>query len=222
VRGTLNEPGSAKVNGSPARILAGNVFEALIQATSGSNTFAVEASDQSGNVTTKNYQVSVIATGATYTYDPNGNLTQKVEGPDTWVYEWNAKNQLKRVLKNSVEQARFAYDAIGRRVEKITSSAVTHYTYERGDILREVQGSTTVKYVHGPGVDEPLAADVASELTCFHVDALGSVTKVTNSTGAVTMARRYDAWGRIEVSASQSGYAFTGREHDAGDCPIVC
>ena len=38
VRGSLNEPGSAKVNGNPARMLAGNVFEATIQATTGTNT----------------------------------------------------------------------------------------------------------------------------------------------------------------------------------------
>jgi hypothetical protein len=32
VRGTLDEPGSATVNGQPARMLQGNVFEATIQA----------------------------------------------------------------------------------------------------------------------------------------------------------------------------------------------
>ena len=45
--------------------------------------------------------------------DPNGNLTAKTEGTDTWSYEWNAQNQLTRVLKNGVEQARFAYDPQG-------------------------------------------------------------------------------------------------------------
>jgi YD repeat-containing protein len=113
VRGTLNEPGTAKVNGNPARMLARNVFEATIQATTGTNTFAVEATDQSGNVTTKNYEVSVSATGATYSYDPNGNLIQKVEGPDTWTYEWNAENLLTKVLLNGSEVARHSYDPLG-------------------------------------------------------------------------------------------------------------
>ena len=58
VRGTLNEPGTAKVNGSPAPMLSGNVFEATIQATTGTNTFTVEATDQSGNVTNKNYRLA--------------------------------------------------------------------------------------------------------------------------------------------------------------------
>jgi len=33
--------------------------------------------------------------------------------------EWNAENQLKRVTKEGVEVARFAYDPLGRRVEKV-------------------------------------------------------------------------------------------------------
>jgi hypothetical protein len=64
-RGSLNEPGgvsftSATVNGKPARMLAGNVFEADITTTSGSNTVTVQATDTSGNVTTKDYSVSVV------------------------------------------------------------------------------------------------------------------------------------------------------------------
>jgi hypothetical protein len=33
--------------------------------------------------------------------------------------EWSAEHQLKRFTKNSVEMARFKYDPIGRRVEKV-------------------------------------------------------------------------------------------------------
>ena len=177
VRGTLNEPGTAKVNGSPARMLAGNVFEATIQATTGTNSFAVEATDQSGNVTTKNYQVSVSATGATYTYDLSGNLTQKLEGADTWAYEWNAEGQLKRVLKNGVEQARFSYDPIGRRVAKVASAVTTAYTYYDSSVLREVRGSTTLRYVQGLGVDEPLAVEDFTGLSSFHADALAAPSR---------------------------------------------
>jgi len=177
VRGTLNEPGTAKVNGSPARMLAGNVFEATIQATTGTNSFAVEATDQSGNVTTKNYQVSVSATGATYTYDLSGNLTQKLEGADTWAYEWNAEGQLKRVLKNGVEQARFSYDPIGRRVAKVASAVTTAYTYDDSSVLREVRGSTTLRYVQGLGVDEPLAVEDFTGLSSFHADALAAPSR---------------------------------------------
>lgn len=103
-------------------------------------------------------RVSGSGATATYTYDPNGNLTSKTEGPDNWVYTWNAENQLTKVEKNGGEQARFAYDPLGRRVEKVAGGVTTSYTYHGENILREVRGGTTLKYVHGPGIDEPLAA----------------------------------------------------------------
>ena len=218
-RGTLNEPGnvaftSALVNGKPAKMLAGNVFEAMLDMASGNNTVTVQATDVSGNVTTKNYQVSVSGSGATYTYDANGNLSQKVDGADTWGYEWNAENQLTRVTKNTVEQARFNYDPIGRRVEKVAGGTTTGFTHANEDILRQVAGSSTLKYVHGPGIDEPVATDDGSALSYFHLDGLGSAVKTTSASGTVTLSRQYDAWGNLQ-SGIGAGYAFTSREWDA-------
>jgi len=153
-------------------------------------------------------------TSASFTYDPNGNLIQKSDATGIWTYEWDAEDRLKRVLKNSVEQARFAYDPLGRRVEKVAGGVTTTYTYDGQNILREISGATTLKYVHGPGIDEPLAQeDGAGALTYFHADGLGSIVKTTNSAGAVLTTRRYDAFGNLELGAT-NGYAFTGREWD--------
>ena len=91
--------------------------------------------------------------------DPNGNLTSKTEEADTWTYTWNAEDQLTKVEKNGAEIARFAYDPLGRRVEKIAGAVTTSYTYDSEDILREGRGAYTFKYVHGLGVDEPLARE---------------------------------------------------------------
>ncbi len=233
VRGTLNEPGTAKVNGNPAHMLAGNVFEATIQATTGTNTFTVEATDQSGNVTTKSYQVSVRATGATYIYDANGNVAQKVDGADTWTYEWNVENQLVRVTKNGRQVARFAYDALGRRVERTVGETVgpssrapndfpdvRSYLYDGEGILRERNSGypevVANLYVNGPGIDEPLAVEPewGPFPTYYHADGLGSIVKTTNMTGEAGATRQYDSWGNLEAGTYQPGYAFTGREWD--------
>ena len=214
-RGTIDEPGTVTVAGQPAHMLSGNTFEATIPVTAGMNTVPVVATDASGNITTKNYQLEVGGKTASYTYDANGSLTHKVEGPDTWTYEWNAENRLTRALKNAVEQARFAYDALGRRVERVAIGGATAYTYDGEDILREVSGPTSLKYVQGPGIDEPLAQeDGAGALTYVHADGLGSVVRATNAAGTAVSSRRYDAFGSLELGAT-NGYAFTGREWDA-------
>jgi RHS repeat-associated protein len=69
-----------------------------------------------------------------------------------------------------------------------------------------------LKYVHGPGVDEALVADDGTALSYYHADGLGSVVRNTNATGAVILSRQYDAWGNLQVDASEPGYGFTGRE----------
>jgi RHS repeat-associated protein len=160
--------------------------------------------------------LSGVADPVLFPIDSNGNLTAKTEGTDVWGYEWNANNELTRVTKNSIEQARFAYDPQGRRVEKVTGGVVTSYTYDGAAIVREVRGGTTLKYLHGHGsrLDEPLAVENGTAVAYFHADGLGSVVRMTDGVGAVTLSRRYDAWGNLELGESTSGYAFTGREWD--------
>jgi RHS repeat-associated protein len=147
--------------------------------------------------------------------DPNGNLSTKTEGADVWGYEWNARNELTRVTKNAVEQARFAYDPIGRRVEKVAGGVTTGYTYDGEDILQQTQGALVLKYIQGPSTDEPLAVDDGTGLSFLHADALGSVVKQSSSAGAIVLTRQYDAWGNLEIGTSVASYAFTGREWDS-------
>ena len=212
-RGTLNEPGTVTVNGQAAQMLAGNTFEALVDVPTVPTTVPVVARDTSGNATTKNYQVTGAGSAATYSYDANGNLIQKVEGSDTWTYEWNAENQLTRVLTNGAEVARYKYDPNGRRVERVAGATTTLWAYDGEDTLRETAGSAVARYIQGPGIDEPLAQeDGAGALSYFHADGLASVVRTSSPAGTVT-PRRYDAFGALEVGSS-NGYAFTGREWD--------
>jgi RHS repeat-associated protein len=213
-KGATNEPAAVTVAGGQARTAADNSFTAQAPAPSGTSNVVVAATDPSGNTRTNTYQVSAAGAGAIYTYDSNGNLATKAEGTDSWTYSWNAENQLTRVEKNGAEVARFAYDPLGRRVEKAAGGIATRYTYDGDAILREVRGTSTLKYVHGRRIDEPLAVDNGTALVYFHADALGSVAKATNESGAVTLTRQFDAWGNLQAGIDDPGYAFTGREWD--------
>jgi RHS repeat-associated protein len=215
VRGHLNKAGTATVNGVPAEMLSGNVFQSTIQTTPGVNTFRVIATDVSGNVTNQNYQVTLSGTSDTYTEDADGNLTQKVEGSNTFVYAWDAENRLKSVTQNGTTIASFAYDSIGRRVQKSAGGVTTRYLYDRADVVQQTIGGSATSFVRGRTVDEILAGVSSSGApTFYHSDALGSVVKNTNSAGAVTFTYQYDAWGNIQTGATQGGFAFTGRDWD--------
>jgi RHS repeat-associated protein len=147
--------------------------------------------------------------------DSNGNLSTKTEGTDLWGYEWNANNELTRVTKNSVEQARFSYDPLGRRVEKVAGGVTTSYTYDEDDLLREQTSTgTTAKYIHSGLIDEPLAReDSSGALSYFHLDALSSPIKTTDAAGAVIATYVYDAFGNLQQGTPVT-FGFTSREPD--------
>ena len=82
------------------------------------------------------------------------------------------------------------------------------------------------RYTHGPGVDDPLLLERdldasggfdAAERFFYQTDGLGSVTELTESTGAVARALVYDAYGQVtqDTGGIAQPYAFTGRERDA-------
>ncbi|MGE0452527.1 MAG: RHS repeat-associated core domain-containing protein [Vicinamibacteria bacterium] len=215
IRGQVSEPATVTVSGLPARLLAEGIFEAEVPAVAGTNAFTVEAKDGTGNTRTSEFQVDVPAATASYAYDANGNLISRTENGTQATYEWDVENRLTRVLVGGAEVARFAYDPLGRRIEKTTPTGTWRYAYDGIDILRENGPGGTTTYVHGPGIDEPLARETASGTTYYHADGLGSIVKMTDGAGNVTLTRQYDAWGNLELGASEAGYAFTGREWDA-------
>jgi len=47
----------------------------------------------------------------------------------------------------------------GRRIAKVVNGASTRFVYDNEDIVAEVDGTGGVPalYIHGPGIDEPLA-----------------------------------------------------------------
>src|SRR5262249_39919890 len=127
VAGTVDESATVTVNGRTATAWPGNRFESQITTHSGANTFTVRAVDASGNATPETtYRVQVSAVDAndeTLNYDRNGNLVHrkiKLGQVDiAWNYVWDAENRLVQVLKDGSEVAHFAYDPLGRRVEKV-------------------------------------------------------------------------------------------------------
>lgn len=152
---------------------------------------------------------------ATFVYDLNGNMTEKHDPSGDWIYEWNAESQLIRVGRDGQVVARFSYDPIGRRVEKVAGTVTTAYIYDGEDVLGEEASGAAYRYIHGPGIDEPLArVNASGGVTFLHTDGLGSIVGTTNQSGAFTGLRRYDAFGNPQVGASVAGYAFTGREWD--------
>jgi RHS repeat-associated protein len=211
--GTLDEPGTVRLNGQPAEVDAANRFRAAVPVTSGTTTVTINAVDASGNAAEAVYEVDQAAAGRTFTYDANGNMTS--DGVRT--FEWDARNQLVAVNVGT-QRSECAYDGLQRRVRVV----------EKENGL--VQSDTKVIWCE-TGVCEERAADgttmtrrafkegeqVGGSAHFFAGDHLGSVTEVTDGTGAVLAAYAFDPWGRRTVTAGTdiSSIGFTGHRWEA-------
>jgi RHS repeat-associated protein len=146
-----------------------------------------------------------------YSYDPDGNTTSKSGPNGTLNLSWYTEDRLKAM--SGAATASYAYDYQGRRAMKTVSGTPTTYLYDGLNLLSEA-GSTRADYLFGPGIDEPLAMTRNGHVYYYATDALGSVTAVTDSGGAVQTSYLYDAWGQTKVHTGSlaNPLGYTGRE----------
>lgn len=171
-----------------------------------------------------------------FRYDVNGNLIYKAGLADDdeddyeqrgWSYEYDLENRLVKASKTGDHGSRvisFKYDPFGRRIEKKvegkehrrTEASTTTYVYDNEDIILEISGKNTSRYVHGPGIDEPLAMEQKRSTYFFHADGLGSIVNLTDQRGRVVQSYEYSSFGRTKVQGGEvkQPYGYTGREWD--------
>jgi len=157
--------------------------------------------------------------GVTYTYDNNGNTLTKVDSTGSTTYTWDFENRLSSVaLPGSGGTVRFKYDPYGRRIQKSSSAGTTNYVYDVANVLEEVDGSGKVvaRYVQGTGIDQPLAETRGSTTSYYQADGLGSVTSLSNSSGALANTYTYDSFGKLTASTGTltNPFQYAGREFD--------
>ena len=90
------------------------------------------------------------------------------------------------------------------------------YVYDNEDIILEISSKATSRYVHGPGIDEPLAVEQKRSTYFFHADGLGSIVNLTDQRGKVVQSYEYSSFGRMKEQGGEvkQPYGYTGREWD--------
>ncbi len=156
---------------------------------------------------------------ATYNYDNNGNTLSKVASSATTSYVWDFENRLTSVtLPGTGGTVTFKYDPMGRRVQKSGPSGTVNYVYDGNNLLEEVDqnGNVLARYTQGSEIDEELSELRSSITSYYEVDALGTVTSLSNSTGAIVNIYTYDSFGNVTGSTGTltNPFRYTGREYD--------
>ena len=166
-------------------------------------------------------------------YDAAGSLTTDQRG---YEYEYDYENRIVKIIKGMQTIAEFAYDALGRRVEKKDlidpNNTRRYYHNYNWQVLAEYNGSGVFQqwFAYGNYIDEVLMMGTTGSPTSarFYIhDHLYSPAALTNFWGTVLERYEYDAYGNptiwngdftIEKDApSWNPYLFTGRRVDILD-----
>ena len=175
-------------------------------------------------------------------YDENGNLTTTNAGENVGgasrprSITYNYRNQIVTYTNTETgETTTFAYDALGRRTQKIPDTnnpSSINYFYSDLRVCEEQDesGTTQATYVYGLYIDEVLAMqrdtddDGTPEDYYYHTDDLYSVVKITDATGNITESYKYEDYGTPTIfdpskisllkSKINNSYLFQGRRYD--------
>jgi RHS repeat-associated protein len=196
--------------------------------------------DKAGNRT------SVVDTGVTTTYTPNilnqytgiGGTNNVTNGSEhelaayqTNRYTYINDERLSQITSGT-NTYQLAYDPLGRCVKRtLNNNVVTYYVYDGEKPILEYTnvGVIAAKNLYGSGIDEVLLRTdltVTPNRTLYYQDDHeGSVTHLTDPTGAVVEHYRYDVFGApfiedangngLTGSAFGNRFMFTGREYTA-------
>ncbi len=210
------------------------------------------AYDTEGNRVASHISLAYVTDGAnhvlddgtnTYTWTPDGGMASRTPNADaaagvTFQYSWQGTlNQLRLEAVGGAYPISFMYDGllrnIGRNFADPTRGLVVEH-HDGPDIALELRnyfagsGSQWVRYVHGPGVDQPLALEIYPQGApptpgtgaqyYFHADGEGSIRLLTDANAQIANQYSYDSYGQrlTVVESVPQPYGWKGRDFIPG------
>ncbi|MCC1495020.1 RHS repeat-associated core domain-containing protein, partial [Cognatishimia sp. F0-27] len=150
---------------------------------------------------------------ARFDYDADGNMIRRTDAEGVTRYRYDVENRLVRVTEPDGTEITFDYDVFGNRSARTVDGVETEYLVDPfglGDVIAESTGGVeTARYVHGLGL---AAGTVGGEQVFYEADAVGSVTAVTNGSGAVANRYAYTPFGMelAETETLANDFEFNG------------
>jgi RHS repeat-associated protein len=155
------------------------------------------------------------SSAGSYTYDANGNTLTDASGRS---FTWDFENRLISAIVPGTGTVTFKYDPFGRRVQKSSTLGTTNYLYDGDNLLEDVDSSGNVlgRIAQTKVIDGELSWLQSGTVSYYQGDALGSVTSLSNSLGAVTNTYVFDGFGKLTASTGTltNPFQFTAREFD--------
>ncbi|MFK8273035.1 RHS repeat-associated core domain-containing protein [Capnocytophaga canimorsus] len=174
-----------------------------------------------------------------YYYDKEGNLILKspFEGGyrgmssqprwslGSWAYEWNANGSLKKVKRSDGSVITFKYDAFGRRIEKKTARATTHFVWDGNVPLhewktfdyRETTDNDRITWIFQDFV--PVAKLQGDKSYSIISDHIGTPLVAIDNEGVKVWERELDIYGKVRKETKETPnfvpFRYQGQYYDS-------
>ncbi len=157
-----------------------------------------------------------------FTYTANGELSTKVEGPETTTYGYDVFGNLRTVSLPNGVQIEYLIDAANRRVgKKVNGVLVQGFLWQsqlRPAAELDGDGNVVAELVYATKINVP--DYIVKNCTTYRIftDHLGSARLVVDTTtGAIAQRIDYDPWGRIhqDTNPGFQPFGFAGGLYDS-------
>jgi RHS repeat-associated protein len=175
------------------------------------------ASHQGSSYSYQAFNRLVSANGTMFGYDANGNQTTKSDTNGSWTYVWDYENRLKQSSLSGGVTVTYFYDALGRRVQRTSSTSGTErFVYDGADVVRDLDGTnaTVADYLNGPSIDNKLRQTSSGTPSYLVADHLGTTRSLIDPSGNVSSTFSYDSFGNVVGGSASTRYTYAGREAD--------
>jgi RHS repeat-associated protein len=179
----------------------------------GTTTYAYNAADRLTSVTAPGQSA------VSYTFDNNGNQTDA--GADT--FAWDLADRLVSATVGGATET-YTWAGDGRRLSASSGGATTNFLWDQAfglpQLALERDGSGSLLRSYRYGLDL-LSQTAGSSTAWYHHDGLGSVSDLTDATGASSAWSEFYPFGETRLAGSGSGapavqpFSLTGEQLDA-------
>lgn len=221
-------PTGTAVTGDTTRSLT---FDAAVRlGTDGSKTYGWDNSSnlktvpgQTGRTFSNGGRLTAATVGTTtysYAYSLTGARTARTGGGQTLGYAYDAEDRLAQFTPATGAATVYTYDADGVRQSKQTGTAAAEtFLWDTSGGLPLLLQDGTNRYLYGPDGQLVQQTATTSGATVYPVtDLTGSVRALVDGTGAVKLARTWDAYGNQTATTgtgATSPFAWAGEYRDA-------
>ncbi len=184
--------------------------------------------DSAGQATFDAANQIVSWAGQKFQHDARGNMTLGVCSKGAAQFTYDGLDRLKAVKTGGIE-AKYFYDALGRRVRKEVGGRVTTFVWAGEQLLSETTTehgiSSRTDYLQFPDLKLPLAMRINGTVHFLHTGRRAEPLCMTGPQGEVLWQARYSAFGsaRIDVAKQAQPFRLAGQyfDEETGLCYVL-